>query len=547
VCVTGFNVGKHHKTVANRSGRVDFEIEEKPLELKEVGITAPKIRQTGDTITYSVDAYIEQGDRVIADVLKKLPGIEVSSIGAISYQGQPINKFYIEGMDLLQGRYGIATKNIAAKDVASVNVLENHQPIKALRNREFSERAAINLKLKESVKGTLAVTAMAGIGYQPLMWNAELVGMYFGKKMQHISTYKSNNAGKNISSEFFKNYDFERISLDVGSPLSIQSPGSPPIPQKRYLYNNSHSVTFNQLVKIGKESEITANVQYYRDRIEKNSYSLYEQYLPGDSIFAIEERVSTLSKIHNAELALRFNTNAKEYYLNNAFCIRGNWNDDTGKGITRSNAGNLDKTLSQRLNKPSFAIDNALHLIKNVKKNSYRVYFSTAYGERAHTLSVAPADYFGDHKASSLSQDVFLRDFASILRVSNGLKLKNFNLNYSLWGRVDLKNMDTELHVDDQNGNRPAVTADSLKNNLWYNGYQTGINQSYTYSKNKVNMSLYLPLTYETKTADDRNSERFSRNSGLIFKPSFSTKYQLTYELSLSAGANFSSKVGDTT
>src|SRR5690606_14132531 len=111
---------------------------------------------------------------------------------------------------LLQGRYGIATNNIAAKDVATVQVLENHQPIKTLqKDSVYSDDPAINLKLKDSAKGTWSVNGLAGIGYKPLLVEAELVGMYFGKITQNISTYKGNNTGKNVFSEFKSHYDYE--------------------------------------------------------------------------------------------------------------------------------------------------------------------------------------------------------------------------------------------------------------------------------------------------------------------------------------------------
>lgn len=70
----------------------------------------------------------------------------------ISYQGTAINKFYIEGMDLLGGKYNIATNNISNDDVGSVEIMENHQPIKALNGLSISEQAAINLRLKEKAK-----------------------------------------------------------------------------------------------------------------------------------------------------------------------------------------------------------------------------------------------------------------------------------------------------------------------------------------------------------------------------------------------------------
>ena len=126
-----------------------------------------------------------------------------------------------------------------------------------------------------------------------------------------------------------------------------------------------------------------------------------------------------------------------------------------------------------------------------MKNNSFKIYFSTGYGERAHTLTVSPAHYFGDHQASSLAQDVFLRDFATVLRVSYGLKLGDFNLNYNVWGRSDVQKMDTELHVENE-----TVIPDSLKNNLWYNNYKTGINQDYIYNKGKWRLTLNLPLIY---------------------------------------------------
>jgi preprotein translocase subunit SecF len=376
-----------------------------------------------------------------------------------------------------------------------------------------------------------------------MMWNAELVSMYFGKKTQNMSTYKSNHSGKDIAQEFRTHYDFERVYLGSGSPLYVQSPGTPPISQKRYLYNHSHAVTANQLVKFGKDSEFTVNALYYRDRIEKNGYSLYEQYLPGDSVFTVEERVNMLSKIHNMELVLRLNTNAENYYLNNVFNVRRSWNSDAGTGITRSSADGLNETLSQQLDKPVFAIDNTFHLIKNVKDHSYKVYFSTGYGQRVHALSVTPAGYFGDHRASSLTQDVSLRDFASVLRVSYGLRVGYFYLDYSLWGRVDIQKMDTELHVE--NDSRPADTVDSLRNNLQYDKYQTGFHQTYTYDNRKLRVILNLPLTYETKTADDRVPETFSHHTGWIFNPSFTARYDLTHEFQLLASSSFNKSLGD--
>ena len=112
VTASGLAIGNQVKVVANRSQRLNFRVREQAVQLKEVSVRAQKIRQNGDTLNYLVGAYQQQGDRVIGDVLKRMPGIEVSQSGGIKYNGKSIKKFYVEEMDLLQGRYGLATNNI---------------------------------------------------------------------------------------------------------------------------------------------------------------------------------------------------------------------------------------------------------------------------------------------------------------------------------------------------------------------------------------------------------------------------------------------------
>ena len=125
----------------------------KATELHEVIVKAPDIYAKGDTLVFSVDRFAKAGDNAIIDVIKRLPGVKVKDDGTIEYQGKPINRFYIDGNDFIGGQYGLATENISHKDVKSVEVMENHQPVKALEGIEFPEEAGLNLKLKEDARG----------------------------------------------------------------------------------------------------------------------------------------------------------------------------------------------------------------------------------------------------------------------------------------------------------------------------------------------------------------------------------------------------------
>ncbi|MDE6463004.1 MAG: TonB-dependent receptor, partial [Muribaculaceae bacterium] len=149
--------------------------------LREVTVKADRIREQGDTISYTVGGFAQEQDRSIGDVLRRMPGIDVESSGKIKYQGEDINKFYIEGSDLLGGKYGIATNGINHEDVGAVEVMENHQPMQVLSGISFSDKAAINLKLKNKAKATWSFHGDAGGGYswQPdgAIWDGELFAM----------------------------------------------------------------------------------------------------------------------------------------------------------------------------------------------------------------------------------------------------------------------------------------------------------------------------------------------------------------------------------
>lgn len=166
--------------IKNEDQQLNIKLLPSSEELKEVVVKSKVIEQRGDTLSYSVSAFTDQKDRVIADVLKKMPGIEIMSDGKIKYQGEPIGKYYIENLDLLEGRYSLANNNIAAADVSQVQILENHQPIKMLENFEFSERASLNIKLKKEV--TVSGSAELGSGFSPLLWKAKVTPMLFTKK-----------------------------------------------------------------------------------------------------------------------------------------------------------------------------------------------------------------------------------------------------------------------------------------------------------------------------------------------------------------------------
>ncbi|MBG16129.1 MAG: hypothetical protein CL853_07235 [Crocinitomicaceae bacterium] len=120
--------------------------------INEVTIYANKepIFFRGDTLVYIADSFKTKQNAVVEDLLKKLPGVDVDKNGTITSQGLAVNKILVDGDEFFGDDPTVATKNLGAKTVESVNIYEQE-------NEDESETAdetiqVMDLRLKEGSK-----------------------------------------------------------------------------------------------------------------------------------------------------------------------------------------------------------------------------------------------------------------------------------------------------------------------------------------------------------------------------------------------------------
>lgn len=341
------------------------------IQLKEVMVNADRIREQGDTITYNVRSFAQQQDRSIGDVLKRMPGIDVSGSGKIQYQGEDINKFYIEGSDLLGGRYGIATNGISHEDVGAVEVMENHQPMQVLSGISFSEKAAINLKLKNRAKATWTFHGDAGGGYswQPAgaVWDSELFAMAVMPGFQNITTFRTNNIGENLSSssaDFFA----DRRQTGLSQYVSVGLPGVPSLNDKRTLFNRSFLISTNSLRKLGR-GELKFNIDYSYNRVIADATNITTYFFADTSLkggdIGQKNRVVTENRNgvdHDHSLSGKFiyELNQKTAFINNTLQTNVDWSD-----MGLATTGTMPN--SQKAKLPDYYIRNKLKIINRFK------------------------------------------------------------------------------------------------------------------------------------------------------------------------------------
>ncbi|MGY0407964.1 MAG: carboxypeptidase-like regulatory domain-containing protein, partial [Polaribacter sp.] len=380
---------KQSRIIVNKKQTLNFNLLESSEKLKEVIIKSSRITKRGDTINYSVKAFSKQKDRTIADVLKNMSGIEVLNSGKILYQGKPINKYYIEGLDLLGGKYNLANNNLPADAVSKVQILENHQPIKLLDSLVFSNQAAINIKLKKSY--TFTGQAEVGLGLLPLLWNVNLTPMLFSKKRQMLSSYQTNNTGNNVAAQL-KTLTIENLLEQFEGNnkkqdwLSIQQLQVPNFSEQRWLNNNIHLLTTNYLQKLKNDYELRLNVSYLNDYQQQKGFTNTQFFTANDTIALFENKYNQLyTNTLETNVTLKKNTNKK--FLKNSLQFKGFW--DSQRGVIQLNNDNINQNLSNRYFKLSNNLETFFPINKQIATlNSYVVFNKTP-----QSLTVSPGQF----------------------------------------------------------------------------------------------------------------------------------------------------------
>ncbi len=473
--------------------------------LKEVTVKADRIREQGDTISYNVGSFAQQQDRSIGDVLKRMPGINVESSGKIQYQGEDINKFYIEGSDLLGGKYGIATNGISHEDVGAVEVMENHQPMQVLSGISFSDKAAINLKLKNKAKATWSFHGDAGGGYswQPegAVWDGELFAMAVMPNFQNITTFKTNNTGEDLSSQatdFFASRRGTTLSRYVGVSLPVV----PNLSRKRTLFNRSALVSTNALWKLS-QGEVKAQIDYSFNRITAEASNVTTYFL-NDGNRVVTENSDGADRSHSLSGKFIYELNQKTAFINNTLKTNIDW-DDVHLGVTGSLRNNQTASL------PDYYAGNDFKLIKRFSGKHLVTFISKNKWESLpQTLSVSMDDNF---------MRQMVKDHAFHTNESAAYAFSIKGITISLEGGVKgyFRTLNTEL--PDMPEEIPGETANILSTN-YFTVYAT---PKLEYWVKRMNFTLNAPISFTHYTFDKalaiRNEVYFSPSLSMNWKP----------------------------
>ncbi|WP_194851251.1 TonB-dependent receptor [Nonlabens antarcticus] len=182
--------------------------------LKEVIVTAEKpLKVKGDTLSYSVSQWQNNKDSSIEDVLKRIPGVEVNDEGYISHNGKFINHLYINGVDLLENRYTIATKGLPAGVIDDIEVLQNHSHKKVNKGTTKAKGVSINLSTKNANIFT-GITDLA-VANPFLSGSISTTPIFINPEYQVVGSLKATDLGDDL---VFKDRSISIFKLNTPQP-----------------------------------------------------------------------------------------------------------------------------------------------------------------------------------------------------------------------------------------------------------------------------------------------------------------------------------------
>lgn len=372
-------------TLKERVAKVDMLLTPKAVSLKEVTVRPDPLRQKGDTLSHNLASFLGKGDVTLEDGLKRLPGVDVSKNGGISYMGKPISQFNIEGMDLLGGKYNLATRNIPVDYVTNVEIVRNHHSRRVEKDVPSNE-VSMNIKLSNKAKFKPFGQEEVGAGYMEdgndkLQALLGLTGMMFTNKFQTTCSVKAGNYKGFARTDMYDHFGGSDVSTCATSLFGGFDGGAPP--QGQYLYQRNGMATVNGILRTDSFTTMKVNADYSYHRATHDISQRTTYLVNGGDYVTVSEQTSPMTKIHLPKLSVNYLKNADRVYLSETFVLKGKFEQNEGNVVAN---GSL---VEQRRKTSTFEVGNEFFWMGRTEKGARRHVHANVSFKRTPTLRLS--------------------------------------------------------------------------------------------------------------------------------------------------------------
>lgn len=510
---------------------IRVELQPQALNIKEVVVRAPKVNLFGDTVEFNVQSFVEQQDKSISDVLKRMPGVEVREGGDIYYNGESIGNLYVEGMDLLGGRYSLLTRNLSAQDVKKVEIIEKHQPVKALKGITSGEKPAINLVLQDHARGKWVGSAAlsGGVTSDPqALWDGNLFLMRVGRKWNSVNNIKTNNTGEDLSGDLRGLGIYDRSGGGGEDGFISVGTSEAPLDADRVRFNTSALTNTSNTWKLRNDWKLNASASYVFDRLESSNSSETTYYFE-DGGRTIAESEEAMTRQHNVQARVEAEANREGYFFRNVLRAEGEFQD-----ALQTMTGQYPNTQTARL--PYITVSDDLRYIHRKGGRSLTLMSQNDFTQYDQRLTVL-RDGSGNGDADSVQrQRVGILDFNTDTYVSTDFRVSR-GLTIGLRGGFDASVRRLDSRLEGVGGSSVSGASGNFRNDLTAAYIRPYITPSLEYDSKSWEARLSVPVSWARYWGLDTDH--------FIYRASGSVKYMPGPRLSLTVSGSASNSALD--
>lgn len=486
-------------------------LEERSIALKEVILKKSNpIIQKKDTTIYNPEFFRDGSERVVEDLLKKLPGIKIEENGIIKFKGKEIKKLLLDGDDLFSSNYILGSKNINVDLIDKVQGIEHYEENSLLKGIRDSDDVALNLILKKG-KTDLTGNANLGYGYESNIDN-NISAVLVNSKIKGFGVASYNNVGQNKTPYNAKSdfQSFDRNEEKHSKTLINQGYFNSVLDSKFHSLNNYFFVSGNSLFKIKEKSSLKLNAGFYDDRISRQNQN-NSNYVIGNESFTINENNSLIKKpvlydatanYSNKEKAsFHWDYLGKFNYSKTSFIDNSNNND-----LIQSNQVDSEALFIKQNINSTYKISN-----KTVILNSFDFSKSNA----PQQLNINPGTLVdSENSLISAIQDSRFDD--QLLRVKSSLYSKKDNLKLV----IDAEYLSTKSKLfsllKNEDGNS---LGDFYKNDNAFSVNLFSIKPVLVYNRKKYAFKFGVNTFYTSTTLEDYVNSKLSSENEIVLAP----------------------------
>lgn len=169
--------------------------------IKEVNVKGrmPGMKVSGDTIDYNFRKYTDGTENVLADILAKLPGLEMDEKGQVRANGKPVDKITVNGQNFFGSQNEQITKNMPVDFIDKIQLNNNYSEYSLLRGFNTKRSTVINVDVDSLHRGRVTGNVEGWGGYKKKYRTS--VNLYsFGTKMMWGLHAKQFNTGEEMMS-----------------------------------------------------------------------------------------------------------------------------------------------------------------------------------------------------------------------------------------------------------------------------------------------------------------------------------------------------------